>query len=109
MNKNCQKIGLKDTKFSNPTGLTDDKNVSTALDISKLISFCMRNHLLRVIFKKKIYICEAKNEKMATLRQVEWKNTNKHLFSVRDCIGVKTGITPGAGPCLSTAYKIKGR
>lgn len=30
MNKNCHKIGLKKTQFSNPTGLTDCKNYSTA-------------------------------------------------------------------------------
>lgn len=30
MNKNAQKIGLKKTQFSNPTGLTDTKNYSTA-------------------------------------------------------------------------------
>lgn len=61
MNKNCQKIGLKNTRFNNPTGLTDETNVSTASDICKLISFCLKNHILRSIFKKKNYICEAKH------------------------------------------------
>lgn len=28
----------------------------------------MKNHLLRTIFKKKVYICEAKNEKLAATR-----------------------------------------
>ena len=69
----------------------------------------MKNHLMRNIFKKKIYTCEARNEKLAASRQIEWRNTNKHLFNIRDCIGVKTGITPGAGPCLSTAYRVMGR
>lgn len=30
MNKNCHKIGLKKTQFTNPTGLTDSRNYSTA-------------------------------------------------------------------------------
>ena len=102
-------MGLKNTRFNNPTGLTDDTNVSTAEDMCKLISFCLKNHLLRSIFKKKLYICESKNFKFAQSRQIEWKNTNKHLFTIKDCLGVKTGITPGAGPCLSTAYRIMGR
>ena len=28
---------------------------------------------------------------------------------LKDCIGVKTGITPGAGPCLSTAFRVMGK
>ena len=68
MNKNCMKMGLKKTQFSNPTGLTDAKNYSTAYEMALMTSFCMKNHLLRSIFKKKVYICEAKNEKLATIR-----------------------------------------
>ena len=35
-----------------------------------------------------------------------WHNTNKQIYKVRECLGVKTGITPGAGPCLSAAYRV---
>lgn len=38
-----------------------------------------------------------------------WQNTNKHLYQIKECLGVKTGITPGAGPCLSAAYRIGSR
>lgn len=68
MNKNSHKIGLKKTNFSNPTGLTDVNNYSTAHELALLTSFCMRNHLLRSIFKKKNYICESRNDKMASIR-----------------------------------------
>ena len=68
MNKNAHKIGLKKTNFSNPTGLTDSSNYSTAHDIALMISYCMKNHLMRSILKKKVYICEAKNEKLAATR-----------------------------------------
>jgi D-alanyl-D-alanine carboxypeptidase (penicillin-binding protein 5/6) len=61
MNKIAHKMGLKKTKFSNPTGLSDPNNYSTAHDIALMVSFCMKNHLMRSIFKKKVYICEAKN------------------------------------------------
>lgn len=57
MNKMAHKIGLKKTNFSNPTGLSDPDNYSTAQDIATMISFCMKNHLMRSIFKKKVYIC----------------------------------------------------
>lgn len=38
-----------------------------------------------------------------------WKNTNLLLGKYEDCIGIKTGITPWAGPCMSTAFKKNGR
>lgn len=61
MNKNAHKIGLKRTNFSNPTGLSDPNNYSTAQDIALMISYVLKNHLMRSILKKKIYICEARN------------------------------------------------
>ena len=68
MNKNCHKVGLKSTYFVNPTGLSDTRSYSTAKDMATLTAHCLKNHLLRSIFKRKVYICEAKNEKLATLR-----------------------------------------
>lgn len=68
MNKNCQRIGLKNTKFTNPTGLSDVNNYSTAFEMTKLISFCMSNYILRSIFKKKVYTCTVSNEKMGSNR-----------------------------------------
>lgn len=68
MNRNCQKINLKNTRFSNPTGLADKGNYSTAHDMCKLISFCLKNHLLKQIFKKKVYTCYAINEKQGLKR-----------------------------------------
>ena len=35
-------------------------------------------------------------------RDEKWINTNK-LLSLEHCIGIKTGVTPAAGPCM-TAY-----
>jgi len=40
---------------------------------------------------------------------MQWKNTNQHLYAFRECIGAKTGITPSAGPCLSSVYRIMNR
>jgi hypothetical protein len=57
MNKQVHKIGLKNTKFSNPTGLSNNQNYSTARDMAYLTAHCLKNHMLRLIFKKKIYKC----------------------------------------------------
>lgn len=102
-------MGLTQTKFSNPTGLYNINNYSTAQDIATLTSYCLKNHLIRSIMKRKVYNCSIKNDYEGTNRQMEWRNTNKHLFEVMDCIGGKTGITPAAGPCLSSVYRVMGR
>ena len=39
------------------------------------------------------------------LLELVWENTNKALARYHECVGVKTGITPDAGPCLSTYWK----
>lgn len=36
MNKYCRSLNLKNTKFINPTGLSNKYNKSTAIDIAKL-------------------------------------------------------------------------
>ena len=36
-------------------------------------------------------------------RKMEWANTNK-LLDFDHCLGIKTGITPAAGPCMSAYF-----
>lgn len=47
-------------------------------------------------FKDKKIIC----------RPIVWINTNKLLEKNSNVLGIKTGITPKAGGCLATFYKI---
>lgn len=68
MNKNSHKIGLKNTHFNNPTGLSDKNNYSTARDMALLTSHCLKNHTLRMIFKKKFHSCDAVNNRMCLSR-----------------------------------------
>jgi len=43
--------------------------------------------------------------KLGKVFTITWENTNKFLFR-DDCTGIKTGITPSAGPCLATSFKV---
>lgn len=38
---------------------------------------------------------------------VKWTNTNK-LLSLDHCEGIKTGITPTAGPCMAASFQKDG-
>jgi hypothetical protein len=93
MNKNSYKIGLKNTHFANPTGLSNSKNYSTAHDIALLTAHCLKNHTLRDIFKRKVYICSAVNEKLCYSRYAM-------CYSVR-CNGrILTSICTSLGSVL---------
>lgn len=64
MNKYAHSLGLLDTKFVNPTGLTNIENYSTCRDLAFLTTVCLKNHLLRMIFKRKVHKCEVRNDKL---------------------------------------------
>lgn len=64
MNRCALRLGLANTHFDNPTGLTNANNYSTAKDISILTAACLKNHLLRLIFRRKVHKCEVKNDKL---------------------------------------------
>ncbi len=89
-------MNLRSTKFSSAHGMHHDQNYSSALDIG-IISFnCMKNTLFQQIVKTQKYTCESRVNQGFLYH---WQNTNKlleHGFS-----GLKTGITPTAGPCLA--------
>jgi len=102
MNVNAKLLGLLNTHFANPHGLANTNNKSTAEDIAKLASVAMKNPKFRQIVSCKHYYCDAVNLK-GDVKFYEWTNTNKLLWE--GFSGVKTGITPHAGPCLAACYE----
>ena len=107
MNKECKNLNLIDTRFANPHGLPHRMSRSTALDVAKLCIICMKNELFRKVVNTKFYKCVA-TSKDGRKRFNEWENTNK-LLRRSGFIGIKTGITITAGPCLASAYRFRGK
>ncbi len=62
----------------------------------------MKNEKFKNIVKTKQYELKIYNTQQKMKRDEKWINTNK-LLSLQHCYGIKTGITPAAGPCM-TAY-----
>ena len=58
MNKKAEKIGLKDTHFSNPHGLDNEHHYSTAYDMAMLARYAMKNEKFREIVSSKKKIVE---------------------------------------------------
>lgn len=114
MNHTSRKMGLKSTWFTNPHGLSDPGSYSTAADVGKMAAHAMKDPLVRKIAACITYKCEAKLKDGST-REYVWNNTNILLKGgeLASLIpggfnGIKTGITPTAGPCLSVSHPDSG-
>ena len=102
MNRMAQVLELSNTKYTNPHGLVSKNNKSTTIDQAKLSAIAMRNDLFRQIVGCKYYSCTIKS-KSGKEKIMSWKNTIK-LLEKKECLGIKTGITSTAGPCLSSFF-----
>jgi D-alanyl-D-alanine carboxypeptidase (penicillin-binding protein 5/6) len=98
MNEKALSIGAEDTNFINATGLPGDGQYTTALDLSKILSYALRLSKLREI----IGTLEAKitTEKGKVFYL---SSTDKLLWSDEKIIGGKTGYTRRAGHCFVCA------
>jgi D-alanyl-D-alanine carboxypeptidase len=67
----------------------------------------MKSDFMRQIVCTKVYECQAAN----TGNKYRWENTNKLLDKPREegFLGVKTGITNAAGPCLASCCERDGQ
>lgn len=95
MNQKAKEIGMINTTFSNPSGLDifDDGNISSCLDMAKLMDYCLGNELFCQISSTKSY--------KSSLKGI-WNNKNKLLFQYPYCTGGKTGYTKKARRTLIT-------
>lgn len=105
MNERAQEIGMSNTHFVNPNGLTEANHYSTARDMAKLARFAMNNKKFREIVstKKQVIHWEvpARQQKLA-------ENTNKLLANYNGMNGIKTGWTRAAGGCLAASARRNG-
>jgi D-alanyl-D-alanine carboxypeptidase len=101
MNTRAEKLGLKNTKMYDPTGL-DERNCSTAADCARLINTVITDYpeIARISSLKK-YDLKPVNRKK-TKRLI---NTNKMVFSKYNVIAGKTGYIIESDYCLATVLE----
>lgn len=103
MNRKAEKLGLKDTKFFNPTGLdtAGGENYSTPYDLAQLTQYALSKNL----------IWEISRTQEATLYSLDGqqkhyvKNTDELLGKMENVFGGKTGYTTDAGECLILIFE----
>ena len=91
MNREAQRLGLANTRFTNATGLPSPGHVTTARDLALLASRLITEHPAH-------YALYA--EKEYTYNGIRQPNRNRLLFIDPTVDGVKTGHTEAAGYCL---------
>ncbi len=104
MNKKAKEIGMKNTCFKNPSGLTEEGHFSTAFDMALLGSYAIKNKQFRDICSLSYLRVAYGNPQY----QRTFKNHNKLLNCVEGAFGIKTGFTKASGRCLVSAAQRNG-
>ena len=93
MNAEAQRIGMVNTLFVSPSGLTHNKEFTTARDIATLSSRLIRD------FPEHYHLF---GEKQFRYKKFTLRNRNQ-LLADDSIDGIKTGFTNNAGYCLSAS------
>jgi serine-type D-Ala-D-Ala carboxypeptidase (penicillin-binding protein 5/6) len=99
MNAEASRLGLADTRYSNPSGIFDHGNRSSAWDVADLSRRVLSRPFLRRLVGRRAY--QSGNDL--------YVSRNRLLWSYHGAIGVKTGSTTAAGNCLALAAVRHGR
>ncbi len=105
MNKLAKHLGLTMTHFVNTHGLMNERAYSCSQNVALLTYQAMANQTFRQIVGKQTFHCRIFNRTFSHSKETLWENTNK-LLPINGFLGVKTGITPSAGPCLTSYFQV---
>ncbi|HZQ74032.1 MAG TPA: D-alanyl-D-alanine carboxypeptidase family protein [Burkholderiales bacterium] len=101
MNREAERLGLKNTHFMNANGLPDAQHYSTAQDLYTLAASLIRD------FPE--YYAQYYAVKEFRYNNITQPNRNRLLWLDPSVDGVKTGHTEAAGFCLIASSKRNGR
>lgn len=90
MNLRARDLGMEDSHFANPSGLSAEDHYSTAWDMALCARACMENEVIAKIV----------GTRTATFGTRTFVNHNKLLTMYEGCVGMKTGYTELAGRTL---------
>ncbi|PLR90348.1 D-alanyl-D-alanine carboxypeptidase family protein [Bacillus halotolerans] len=100
MNKKAKELGLKDTSFKNPTGLTEEGHYSSAYDMAIMAKELLKyESITKFTGTYEDYLRENTDKKFWLV------NTNRLIKFYPGVDGVKTGYTGEAKYCLTASAK----
>jgi D-alanyl-D-alanine endopeptidase (penicillin-binding protein 7) len=103
MNQRAQLLGMNDTRYVEPTGLSSS-NQSSAQDLARLVATASQDPMLRELSTSPGHQVEVGN------RTLQYNNTNRLVKNPHWDIGLqKTGYIREAGQCLVMQARVAGR
>jgi serine-type D-Ala-D-Ala endopeptidase (penicillin-binding protein 7) len=99
MNEKALELGLENTSFTDPSGL-NPANMSSAYDLSRLISFAASDERIAPIMRTATYTVHTNR------RAINIHSTNRLVMEGMDVVGGKTGFIGKAGYCLATLLRL---
>lgn len=101
MNNKVEELGLRNTHFTNPSGMHNENHYTTAYDLAIIMKYCMKNSTFRKLSK-------IKNCKLPATEKYEertFSTTNELIepqstYYYKYAIAGKTGYTSQAQNCL---------
>jgi len=102
MNQFIANLGLKESNYRNPHGLTAPGHVSSAYDLAMLSRYAMQNPQFAEIVRTPTWTTSGS-------RSFTMGNVNSFLYNYPGADGIKTGFTWAAGPTLVASAVKDGR
>jgi len=99
MNEKALELGLENTSFADPSGL-NPANVSSAYDLSRLISFAAADERIAPVMQTATYTVKTNR------RSISIHSTNRLVMEGMDVVGGKTGFISKSGYCLATLLRL---
>ena len=99
MNHEAHRLRLSDTHFSNPSGIIDSGNASSAWDVADVARLLLGRPALRALVGRKVYTPRGGSP---------YVSRNQMLWTYPGAIGIKTGSTTLAGDCVAAAARRSG-
>lgn len=96
MNREAQRLGMKNTHFANTDGIPDPNHYTTAADLATLTARLIKDF-------PEYYAMYSQKE--FTYNKIRQPNRNRLLYIDPTVDGVKTGHTKSAGYCLISSAK----
>lgn len=100
MNQLAERIGMKNTHFTNSSGLPDPQMKSTAYDLALMSQALIRDYPEQYPWFK---------DREFVYNNIRQANRNRLLFEDSSVDGIKTGHTNAAGYCLAASAVRDGR
>jgi D-alanyl-D-alanine carboxypeptidase (penicillin-binding protein 5/6) len=104
MTARARSLGMMNSQFQNPHGLTEPNQYSTARDLSILARRVYQYPFIRECMRTQKFTFVYNDGRTKTI-----ESTNKVLKRLPYCTGMKTGTTNASGRCLVSSGERNGR